>query len=140
MMGFEPPRWLAYAKNRSLKGFFNATPPLDAPDKIILCIMMGFEPPRWLAYAKNRSLKGFLNATPPLDAPPRSNTIFTHRNFKKIALVSLQSIAPFSHCVSATLVGTLYEYNPRTCSWVIFVCTFIFSLFVFHFSLISDYF
>ncbi len=77
MIGFEPPRGLAYAKNRSLKGFFNATPPLDAPDKIILCIMMGFEPPRGLAYAKNRSLKGFFNATPPLDAPPRSNTIYS---------------------------------------------------------------
>ncbi len=34
----------------------------------------------------------------PSSAPPRSDTIFTHRSFKyKTALVSLQSVAPFSH-------------------------------------------
>ena len=30
-----------------------------------------------------------------LSAPPRSDTIFAHRNFEKIASVSLQSVAPF---------------------------------------------
>ena len=30
-----------------------------------------------------------------LVAPPRSDTIFAHRNFEKIASVSLQSVAPF---------------------------------------------